>query len=79
MTAGGLLFIAATPDRKIRAFDKETGALLWEDTLPFGGYATPSVYEADGRQFVVVAAGGGKFRQSSGDVYVAYALPQGAR
>lgn len=76
VTAGGLLFIAATPDRKIRAFDKETGTLLWEDTLPFGGYATPAIYEADGRQFVVVAAGGGKFRQASGDVYVAYALPQ---
>ncbi|MCR9096584.1 MAG: PQQ-binding-like beta-propeller repeat protein [bacterium] len=76
VTAGGLLFIAATPDRKLRAYDKEDGTLLWEDTLPFGGYATPAVYEADGRQFVVVAAGGGKFRQASGDAYVAYALPR---
>ncbi|MEM9176444.1 MAG: PQQ-binding-like beta-propeller repeat protein [Myxococcota bacterium] len=76
VTAGGLLFIAATPDRKLRAFDKESGTLLWEDTLPFGGYATPAIYEADGRQFVVVACGGGKFRQPSGDAYVAYALPR---
>jgi quinoprotein glucose dehydrogenase len=75
VTAGGLLFIAATPDAKIRAFDKATGELLWEDTLPFPGHATPAVYEADGRQFVVVAAGGGKLGQPSGDVYVAYALP----
>ena len=76
VTAGGLLFIAATPDRKIRAFDKETGALLWEDKLPFAGHATPSVYEAAGRQYVVVAAGGGKFGQESGDAYVAYAIPK---
>ena len=76
VTAGGLLFIAATPDRKIRAFDKETGALLWEDELPFAGHATPSVYEAAGRQYVVVAAGGGKFGQESGDAYVAYAIPK---
>ena len=79
VTAGGLLFIAATPDKKIRAFDKESGALLWEDTLPFGAYATPAVYEAAGRQFLVLAAGGGKFQQSSGDAYVAYALPEDVR
>ena len=76
VTAGGLLFIAATPDAKIRAFDKATGELLWEDALPLPAYATPAVYEADGRQFLVVAAGGGKFSQASGDVYVAYALPR---
>jgi quinoprotein glucose dehydrogenase len=76
VTAGGLLFIAATPDAKIRAFDKATGRLLWEDTLPHAAHATPAVYEADGRQFVVVAAGGGKFGQASGDTYVAYALPR---
>jgi quinoprotein glucose dehydrogenase len=76
VTASGLLFIAATPDRKIRAFNTETGALLWEDTLPFAGFATPAIYEADGRQFVVIAAGGGKLRQASGDAYVAYALPR---
>jgi quinoprotein glucose dehydrogenase len=76
VTAGGLLFIAATPDRRLRAFDQETGRLLWEDELPFAGFATPSVYEADGRQFVVIAAGGGKLQQESGDAYVAYALPR---
>ena len=79
VTAGGLVFIAATPDRRIRAFDKDTGALLWQDTLPFAGFATPAVYEADGRQFVVVAAGGGKLNQPSGDAYVAYALPSESR
>jgi quinoprotein glucose dehydrogenase len=76
VTAGGLVFIAATPDAKIRAFDKETGSLLWEDALPHAAHATPAVYEAAGRQFVVVPAGGGKFGQASGDVYVAYALPE---
>lgn len=76
VTDGGLLFIAATPDAKIRAFDASSGALLWEDRLPFAAFATPAVYEADGRQFVVVAAGGGKLGQASGDVYVAYALPE---
>jgi len=76
VTAGGLLFIAATPDAKIRAFDKATGELLWEDQLPFAAHATPAVYRADGRQFVVVPAGGGKLGQPSGDVYVAYALPE---
>lgn len=76
VTAGGLLFIAATPDRMIRAFDKDTGALLWQDELPYAGFATPAVYEAGGRQFVVVAAGGGKLRQPSGGLWVAYALPE---
>ena len=61
VTAGGLVFIAATNfDRKFRAFDKATGALLWETTLPFSGNATPATYEVDGRQYVVIAAGGGK-------------------
>ena len=61
VTAGGLVFIAATNfDRKFRAFDKVTGELLWETTLPFSGNATPATYEIDGRQFVVIAAGGGK-------------------
>jgi quinoprotein glucose dehydrogenase len=79
VTAGGLLFIGATNfDRKFRAFDKATGALLWETTLPFSGNATPATYEVDGRQFVVIAAGGGKDpRSSSGGVYVAFALPRG--
>lgn len=75
VTAGGLVFIAATKDEKFRAFDKRTGAVLWETTLPAGGYATPATYEAGGRQYVVIAAGGGKMGTKSGDAYVAFALP----
>jgi quinoprotein glucose dehydrogenase len=81
VTAGGLVFIGATSyDRKVRAFDKATGALLWEATLPFPAVGTPSTYEVDGRQFLVVPAGGGKARrpEPSGGVYVAFALPAGA-
>jgi len=76
VTAGGLLFIGATNyDRKFRAFDKSTGELLWETTLPFSGNATPITYEVDGRQYVVIAAGGGKdLKHPSGGVYVAFAL-----
>jgi quinoprotein glucose dehydrogenase len=77
VTAGGLVFIGATNyDRKFRAFDKKTGALVWEYTLPFSGNATPATYEVDGRQFVVIAAGGGKSQDKSGGVYVAFALPR---
>ena len=78
VTAGGLLFIAATNyDKQMRAFDKATGKLLWQTTLPFSGNATPATYEVDGRQFVVIAAGGGKDpRSPSGGVYVAFALPR---
>jgi len=75
VTAGGLVFIAGTPDARLRAFDKETGELVFEAPLPAAGFATPAVYEADGRQFVVVAAGGGKLGHASGDRYVAFALP----
>lgn len=75
VTSGGLLFIAATQDEKLRAFDKRTGAVLWEAQLPAGGYATPATYEVDGRQYVVIAAGGGKMGTKPGDTYVAYALP----
>jgi len=76
-TAGGLLFIGATNfDKKFRAFDKSTGELLWETTLPFAGNATPATYAVNGRQYVVIAAGGGKDPKSaSGGVYVAFALP----
>ena len=77
VTAGGLVFIAATPDSRIRAFDKLSGELLWQDELPAAGFATPAVYEAAGRQFLVIAAGGGKLDQPSGSSYVAYALPTG--
>lgn len=75
LTAGGLLFLAATPDAKLRAFEPSTGRVLWEASLPAAGFATPSTYEARGRQFVVVAAGGGKLGQPSGSEYVAFALP----
>ncbi len=79
VTAGGLVFIGATiHDRKFRAFDKATGTLLWSTTLPFAGNATPATYEINGRQFVVIAAGGGKSPEGgSGGAYVAFALPAG--
>jgi quinoprotein glucose dehydrogenase len=75
-TAGGLLFIGATKDEKFRAFDRSTGRVLWETPLPAGGYATPATYAVGGRQFVVIAAGGGKMGTRSGDAYVAFALPE---
>jgi quinoprotein glucose dehydrogenase len=76
VTAGGIVFIGATSfDKKFRAFNKSTGALLWETTLPFSGNATPATYEVNGRQFVVIAAGGGKdLKSKSGGVYVAFAI-----
>ncbi len=78
VTAGGIVFIGATNyDRKFRAFDKATGKLLWEGVMPFAGNATPATYEVKGRQFVVIAAGGGKRGAPSGGMYVAFALPQG--
>jgi quinoprotein glucose dehydrogenase len=78
VTAGGLLFIGATNyDKKFRAFDKATGALLWETTMPGSGNATPATYEVNGRQYVVIYAGGGKARGPSGSTYVAFALPEG--
>jgi quinoprotein glucose dehydrogenase len=83
VTAGGLLFIGATNfDRTFRAFDKATGELLWKASLPFSGNGTPATYEVDGRQFVVVPAGGGKAQgqlgpaNESGGIYVAFALPE---
>jgi quinoprotein glucose dehydrogenase len=76
VTAGGLVFIAAAQDEKLRAVDKATGKLLWEAKLPAAGYATPSTYAVGGRQFVVIAAGGGKLGSKSSDTYVAFALPR---
>jgi quinoprotein glucose dehydrogenase len=78
VTAGGLVFIGASDfDKKFRAYDKTTGELLWETTLPFSGNATPATYAVNGRQYVVIAAGGGKDpKSSSGGVYVAFALPK---
>jgi quinoprotein glucose dehydrogenase len=75
VTAGGLLFIAATKDGKFRAFNKRNGSLLWETTLPAPGFATPAVYEVNGKQYVVLACGGGKMKTLSGDSYIAFALP----
>lgn len=77
VTAGGVLFIAATQDEKFHAFDKTTGKLLWETQLPAAGYATPATYSVDGKQYVVIACGGGKLSTKSGDAYVAFALPSG--
>lgn len=74
VTAGGLVFIAASKDEKLRAFDKRSGRLLWQTALPAGGYATPATYEVDGRQYLVIAAGGGKMGTRSGDAYLAFAL-----
>jgi quinoprotein glucose dehydrogenase len=76
VTAGNVLFIAATMDEKIRAFDKRDGRLLWQADLPAAGYATPAVYMVNGRQYVVIACGGGKLGTKSGDAYVAFALPR---
>ncbi len=75
VTGSGLIFIAATLDEKIRAFDKENGDMLWEASLPAAGYATPATYAVDGRQYIVIACGGGKIGTKSGDAYVAFALP----
>ncbi len=75
VTAGGLVFIAATSDSKIRALNKRTGQLLWEADLPASGFATPSVYNVNGKQYLVIACGGGKLKTKSGDAYVAFALP----
>lgn len=76
VTAGGLIFIGATRDKMFRAFDKATGEIVWEYELPAGGNATPAVYEVDGKQFVVIAAGGGgRVGSPSGDAYIAFALP----
>ena len=75
VTSSGLIFIGATSDERFRVFDTEDGALLYETTLPAAGYATPITYAVDGRQYVVIAAGGGKVGTKSGDAYVAFALP----
>jgi quinoprotein glucose dehydrogenase len=75
VTAGGLLFIGASADETIRAFDKDTGKILWKAKLPFSGNATPSVYMVDGKQYVVISAGGGKSGRPAGGNIVAFALP----
>ena len=74
VTAGGIVFIGASKDEYFRAFDKDTGEELWKYKLPAGAYATPSVYQAGGKQYVVIACGGGKMGTKSGDSYIAFAL-----
>jgi quinoprotein glucose dehydrogenase len=75
VTRGGLLFIAAARDGMMRAYNKYSGKLLWEYQLPAPGFATPAVYEVNGKQFLVIACGGGKLKTKSGDSYIAFALP----
>jgi quinoprotein glucose dehydrogenase len=74
-TAGGLVFIGATQDHKFRAFESRTGQVVWEKQLETGAYATPCTYETGGKQYVVVAVGGGRWKSPVGDSYVAFALP----
>jgi quinoprotein glucose dehydrogenase len=75
-TAGGVIFIAASLDDRLRAFDTDSGKLLWTASLPAGGQATPMTYAVDGRQYLVIAAGGYKGDSTRGDYVIAYALPQ---
>ncbi|SQK77257.1 PQQ-binding-like beta-propeller repeat protein [Tatumella ptyseos] len=75
ITAGGLTFVAATTDNKIRAYDSNTGKEVWSDTLPAGGQATPMTYSVGGKQYLVIMAGGHHFmRTNVGDYVIAYAL-----
>ena len=77
VTENGLLFIGATTyDNKFHVFDKRTGKLLWETTLPAAGNATPSLYMLNGREYIVIACGGGKNGAKSGGTFVAFALPR---
>jgi quinoprotein glucose dehydrogenase len=70
-----VLFIAATKDEMFRAYDKKTGKLLWETKLPAAGYATPCTYAVGGKQYVVIACGGGKLGTKKGNQFIAFALP----
>ena len=76
VTASGLIFIGATPDRKFRVYDTRDGSKLWEYELSAAGFATPSMYSVDGEQFVVIAAGGGRMGPPSGSEYFAFKLAQ---
>jgi len=75
-TGGGLVFIAATPDAKLRAFHSDTGELLWEGDLPTGGFATPAVYSVAGKQFVSISASGAKMGTEKGRYYLAFSLSE---
>lgn len=76
VTASGLIFIAATRDEKFRAIDRQTGKIIWETQLPAAGYASPSTYAINGKQYVVIACGGGKLKTKSGDKYVAFSFEE---
>jgi len=76
VTASGLIFIAATPDRKFRVYGTQDASLLWEYELPAAGFSTPAMYSIDGQQFVVIAAGGGRMGPPSGSEYLAFSLRQ---
>ncbi|MEQ9286121.1 MAG: PQQ-binding-like beta-propeller repeat protein [Cyclobacteriaceae bacterium] len=78
VTAGGLIFIAGTKDERIRAFDKKTGEVVWQYQLPAGGFATPVTYLVNGKQYVAIAAGGGR-GQKPGSNYIAFALPDSGK
>lgn len=76
VTAGGLLFIAATADAKIRAFDKDNGKVLWEYQLPAEGHATPSVYAVNGKQYLAISVGGSKLKPHPGGTVFVFSLPE---
>lgn len=76
VTAGGLIFIGASSDAKMRAFDKETGKVVWEHDLPYDAHATPSTYLVDGKQYVVISAGNAKMKPIKGGMLVAFSLPE---
>jgi quinoprotein glucose dehydrogenase len=77
VTAGGLVFIGGAMDERFRAYDSDTGRVLWQFQMDAGGYATPATFEVRGRQYVVIAAGGGgKPETKSGDAYYCFALPE---
>jgi len=78
VTASGLIFIAATPDKKFRAYDSRDGQVLWETELSAAGFSTPAIYSVDGRQYVVIAAGGGRLGPPSAADYYAFSLPAAA-
>jgi quinoprotein glucose dehydrogenase len=75
VTASGLIFIAATPDMKFRAYDTRDGKILWQTDLTAAGFSTPAIYTVDGKQYVVISAGGGRMGPPSGADYFAYSLP----
>lgn len=78
VTASGLIFIAATPDKMFKVYDTQDGALLWQYELPAGGFSTPAVYSVDGEQYVVITAGGGRLGPPSGSEYLAFKLKASA-